>query len=81
VVRGQPGKTIVLSLRDVTDAAGNAESVVDRRPSSEAWTTMTVRRRVVFPSADDSFLVGIADADGGDWFEVRDVTVILGVAP
>jgi hypothetical protein len=81
VVRGQPGKTIVLSLRDVTDAAGNAESVVDRRPSSEAWTTMTVRRRVVFPSAGDSFSVGILDADGGDWFEVRDVTVVLGVAP
>jgi hypothetical protein len=81
VVRGQPGKTIVLSIRDVTDATGNAESVVDRRPSSEAWTTMTVRRRVVFPSSGDSFSVGIVDADGGDWFEVRDVTVVLGVAP
>ena len=31
VVRGQPGKTIVLALRDVTDAAGNAETVADRQ--------------------------------------------------
>lgn len=81
VVRGQPGKTVVLSLRDVTDASGNAETVADRQPTSEAWTTLTVRRRVAFPSPGDSFSVGIVDADGGDWFEVRDVKVVLGVAP
>jgi hypothetical protein len=81
VVRGQPGKTIVLSLRDIADASGNAETIVDRRPTSEEWTTLTVRRRVVYPSTGDSFSVGILDADGGDWFEVRDVKVVLGVAP
>lgn len=81
IVRGQPGKTIVLSLRDVTDASGNAETVVDRRPTSEEWTTLTVHRRIVYPAPGDSFSVGILDADGGDWFEVRDVQVVLGVAP
>jgi hypothetical protein len=81
VVRGQPGKTIVLALRDVTDAAGNAETVADRRPTSEEWTTLSVRRRVADPSPGDSFSVGIMDADGGDWFEVRDLTVVLGVVP
>jgi hypothetical protein len=81
LVRAQSGKTIMLVLRDTVDAAGNAESVVDRRPSSEEWTRLTVRRRVVFPSPGDSFSVGLVDADGGDWFEVRDVQVVLGVAP
>ena len=81
VVRGQPGKTIVLALRDVTDAAGNAETVADRRQTSEEWTTLSVRRRVVYPSPGDSYSVGIMDAEGGDWFEVRDLTVVLGVVP
>jgi hypothetical protein len=80
-VRAQPGKTMLLVLRDTLDAAGNAESVVDRRPASEEWTRLTVRRRVAYPSPGDSFSVGLENADGGDWFEVRDVQVVLGVAP
>ena len=68
-------------MRDIVDAVNTAESVTDRRPTSEEWTTLTVRRRVVYPSPGDSFSVGIADADGGDWFEIRDLTVVLGIAP
>lgn len=81
LVRAQPGKTMTLVLRDTVDAAGRAESVTDRRPSSEEWTRLTVRRRVVYPSPGDSFSVGLENADGGDWFEVRDIQVVLGVAP
>ena len=80
-VRGQPGRTLVLTLEDVIDAAGNAESVAERRPAAEEWTRLTVRRRVIFPSEKDRISVGLVDADGGDWFEVRDFDVVLGVAP
>jgi len=81
VVRTAPGKTMMLALRNTIDASGDAESVSDRRPTSDEWTRLTVRRRVVYPSSRDSFSIGIVDADGGDWFEVRDVQVVLGVAP
>lgn len=81
VARGQPGKTMVLSLEDVLDAAGNATAVSDRRAATDEWTQLTVRRRVAFPSEQDRISVGLVDADAGDWIEVRDLTVHLGVAP
>jgi hypothetical protein len=81
IVRGQPGKTIMLTIKDVIDATGAADMVTDRRPTSEEWTRLTVRRRVVYPSPSDAISVGIVDPDGGDWFEVRDVQIVLGVSP
>jgi hypothetical protein len=81
VVRGQPGKTIALTLEDVLDATGNVEAVAERRPATEEWTRMTVRRRVAFPSEKDRIAVGLVDADAGDWIEVRDLDVVLGVLP
>ena len=81
IVRGQPGKTIALTLEDVLDASGNTESVTERRPATEAWTRLTVRRRVAFPSEKDRIAVGLVDADAGDWIEVRDLEVVLGVVP
>jgi hypothetical protein len=81
IVRGQPGKTIMLTIKDVIDATGAADMVTDRRPTSEEWTRLTVRRRVVYPSPSDAISVGIVDPDGGDWFEVRDVQIVLGVTP
>lgn len=81
VVRAQAGKTIVLALEDTVDAGGNAENVGERRPATEAWTRLTVRRRVLFPSENDRLLVGLVDAEAGDWIEVRELDVRLGVAP
>jgi hypothetical protein len=81
VVRGQPGRTLALTLDDAVDAAGTSEAVTDRHPATEEWTRLTVRRRVVFPSEKDKISVGLVDADNGDWFEVRDFEVFLGVAP
>jgi hypothetical protein len=81
VVRAQSGKTMMLALEDTVDAVGNAENVGERRPATEEWTRLTVRRRVVFPSANDRLLVGLVDAEAGDWIEIRDLDVRLGVAP
>ena len=81
VVRAPAGKTMVLALEDTVDANGNAENFGERRPATEEWTRLTVRRRVVFPSPNDRLLVGLLDAEAGDWFEVRDIDVRLGVAP
>jgi hypothetical protein len=81
VVRGQPGKTMVLTLEDVPDARGNAEAVSERRTATDEWTRLTVRRRVVFPSQNDRISLGLVDADAGDWIEVRDLDVRLGVVP
>jgi hypothetical protein len=81
VVRAQAGKTIALLVNDTIDSGGTVETVTDRRPTSEEWTKLTVRRRMLYPSPADSFSVGLVDPDGGDWFEVRDVQVVLGVAP
>jgi hypothetical protein len=81
VVRGQAGKTLTLTVSDVVDVAGRVESGVDRRTASEEWTTLTVRRRMAVPSPNDLYAVGILDAEGGDWFEVRSVDVFVGVVP
>ena len=81
VVRGQPGKTMVLALEDAVDASGTAESVGERRAATEEWTRLSVRRRVVFPSENDKISIGLLDAEAGDWIEVRDFDVRLGVAP
>ena len=81
VVRGQPGTTIVLALEDIIDASGGTQAATDRRVATDAWTRLTVRRRVVFPSASDRISIGLVDAEAGDWIEVRDLDVRLGVAP
>jgi hypothetical protein len=81
VVRSQPGKTIALAIKDTVDTGGAVDTVMDRQPTSEEWTTLTVRRRMVYPSPADAFSVGLVDAEGGDWFEVRDVQVVLGAVP
>ena len=81
VVRGQPGKTIVLALEDAVDASGTAESVSERRAATEEWTRLSIRRRVVFPSENDKISIGLLEAEAGDWIEVRDFDVRLGVAP
>ena len=81
VVRAQAGKTMVLTLEDVVDASGNATAVSDRRPATEEWTRLTVRRRVAFPSEKDRIAVGLVDAEAGDWIEVRDLDVLPGIAP
>jgi len=81
VVRGQPGKTMVLTLEDAVDASGTAESVSERRAATEERTRLSIRRRVVFPSENDKISIGLLDAEAGDWIEVRDFDVRLGVAP
>ena len=81
VVRGQPGKVIALTLKDVADASGTAAMVTDQHIAAEAWTTLSVRRRMVHPSPEDNVSVGLIGADGGDWFEVRELDVFLGVVP
>lgn len=81
LVRAPSGKMMVLVLEDTVDAAGNVAIVAERRPATEAWTRLTVRRRVLFPSGNDRLLVGLVDAEAGDWIEIRDLDVRLGVAP
>lgn len=81
VVRGQPGKRIVLALEDTVDAAGNTETVTEPRAANEEWTHPTVRKRVVFPSQNDRITVSLLDVEAGDWIEVGDFAVVLGVAP
>jgi hypothetical protein len=81
VVRGQPGKSAVLTIKDVIDAAGNVETATDRQSVSDQWVTLTARRRMVYPSPVDACSVGLLDADGGDWIEVRSLDVVLGVVP
>jgi hypothetical protein len=81
VVRAQPGKTMALTIKDVVDASGSTETVTDRRTSAEDWVRLTVRRRMAYPSPADTFSVGLVDAEAGDWIEVRDLDVVLGVVP
>jgi hypothetical protein len=81
LVRAQAGMTMVLSLSGVVDDAGNADAVTDQHPSTEEWTRLTVRKRIVRPSPDNRISVGVTDADAGEWFEVRALDVILGVVP
>ena len=78
-VRGQPGKMMALTLEDVADASGNAVAVSDRRAATDDWTRLTVRRRVIYPSQNDRISVGLVDADPGDWIEVRDFDIRLGI--
>ncbi|MFN8633272.1 MAG: hypothetical protein U0893_05395 [Chloroflexota bacterium] len=81
VVRGMPGKTVALVVTDAIDGSGGTEAVVDRRPATEEWATLTVRRRMVYPSGGDTISVQLLNVDGGDWFEVRSLDVRLGVSP
>jgi hypothetical protein len=81
VVRGQSGGTMVLALEDVTDADRTVQAATDRRPVSEEWTKLTVRKRILYPSSNDKVLVGLVDVDGDDWFEVREFKIVAGVSP
>ena len=82
VVRGERGMSLTLILEDV---AGSGQdqivAVSERVTATEEWTRLTVRRRVAFPSPQDKIAVGLLDASAGDWFEVREFEVALGVAP
>ena len=72
---------MVLTIKDVVDASGNVETATDRQSVSDQWATLTARHRMVYPSPGDTFSVGLLDADGGDWIEVRSLDVVLGVVP
>jgi hypothetical protein len=80
-VRAEPGSTVVLAITDVVNAAGQAETVMERQTAGDEWLTLTLRRRMVYPSQADTFSVGLVDAEAAAWFEVQTLDVVSGVAP
>ena len=81
VVRAEPGSTLVLAINDVVDAAGRSETTTERQAAGDDWLTLTVRRRMVYPSQADMFSVGLANAEAAAWFEVKELDVFTGVNP
>lgn len=71
-----------LALHDVVNENGRAVDQLSRAPASEAWTALWVRTpRATYPSSDDYFTLGLARVSEGDWFDVRELSVFVGVFP
>jgi len=81
VVRAEPGSILMLAINDVVNAAGQTETAMERQPAGDDWLTLTVRRRMVYPSQADMFSVGLVNAEAAAWFEVRELDVFTGVNP
>jgi hypothetical protein len=82
-VRASEGATVELALADVVDAVGTVQKTVDRGSPTdeEAWTTLRIRRRVVFGSPNDRYSLGLVEVRNRDWLEVRELSVYIGVLP
>ena len=81
IARAQSGAMLTLTVYDVLDAAGQAESKVERRPASGDWEELRLSMRTRFASQGDNFSVGLFEAQPNDWLEVRSLELFLGLLP
>ena len=81
LVRAREDTTVGMRLTDIVDAAGTREEAVGRWSALKGWNMVTLPRRLAFQTPEDRFAIGLIDPRAGDWVDVRDVGVYLGVLP
>ncbi len=61
---------------------GKAEGYTAHADASEEWTTLTVRAQKVYhPAPGDNFSLGLFGMEVGDWFDVRELSLFVGILP
>ena len=81
--RASEGATVELSLVDALDEGGNVQRISDRRviERDDAWQTLRLQRRMLFPSARDRYAINLVDVRNRDWLEIAAFEVYLGGLP
>jgi hypothetical protein len=82
-IRAHSSGEMRLTLYDVVDEDGQADTSTDRAPASEdRWTTLELpSARVRFADPNDNYSLGLFDVQPGDWFDVRELSLFLGRLP
>jgi hypothetical protein len=79
-IRAHTSGEFNLSVWDVVSDSGKVKSFTNRHQASEDWTTLFTRaQQVVYPSPEDYFSVGVVAVKAGEWFDVRELSVFVGV--
>jgi hypothetical protein len=83
VIRAHSGGEMRLTLYDVVSGQEPASSYIARAPASEnTWTTLRLRAdRVQHPDPQDNYSLGLYNVQPGDWFEVRELALVVGTLP
>ncbi|HLC42604.1 MAG TPA: YfhO family protein, partial [Methylomirabilota bacterium] len=71
-----------LTLHDVVAGDGTTEDYSTRSRSAGEWTTLIVRaEKIRYPSSSDRFSLGLTKVSAGDWFDVRELSLFVGILP
>ncbi len=71
-----------MTLQDVVAEDGRAEGYAAHANTSEEWTTLTVwAQKVLPPAPGDNFSLGLFGVEVGEWFEVRELSLFVGILP
>ena len=69
-------------MYDVVAKDGTAENYVNESDPSKNWTMLTVRaEKVRYPAPLDNFSIGLFGVNAGDWFDVQELSVFVGIVP
>jgi hypothetical protein len=78
----QPNAKVSLTLHDVVAEDGRVAQKISRSLASEEWTTLWAQLpNVVYPSPEDYFALGLVRVGEGDWFDIRELSLFVGLLP
>lgn len=81
-VRAHGATPATVTVFDVVTAPDQAQTRSVSTSSFDVWETLEVRLdRVSFPYPGDNFSVALFGAEAGNWLDVREVSLLVGVAP
>lgn len=79
-VRGRPGTILSLGLHDTLPDSARVST--ERSLTSGDWTTMVARSgRVEHPNPGDNYTIGLVSVEAGDWFDVQELSLFVGILP
>jgi peptidoglycan/LPS O-acetylase OafA/YrhL len=82
VIRARTTGEPRLTIYDVIDPTGASRSSTTLGRGHGQWTTLTSHTdHTRFPSGGDNVSIGLFDVARGDWFDVREVSLVIGFLP
>jgi len=73
-------RPVLWQIYDITNAQGAAETIVETITARAGeWTGWSIQKpMIVYASSADNFSVGIVQVQPGDWFEVAELSLLVG---